>query len=262
MVVEWTSPDRSPVRDLFEPHRRFRAVILPALEQGRGTLWVDSLEDPQVAWLSLSVFNIVAGDSSAEVSAQIIEKIPHMRVLVVPDEGWTSLTKSIWGDEVGVIKRIMMSRNSLDIDYIRKMKRPLPEGFILKRVELEDLNSIAEERMIGHIPMFFETPEKFIETGFGFCIRHGDLVVSMASTFAPSGKEFEIEIDTFDSPEYRRKGLATIVGAALIEYALENGLVPHWDAQNEISVELAKKLGYTDPERYEAYYRTKSEGSN
>jgi GNAT superfamily N-acetyltransferase len=110
-----------------------------------------------------------------------------------------------------------------------------------------------------HITQFFGTPEDFLENGFGFCIWHGKKVVSMASTFTPYSDAIEIEIETFDSPEYRRKGLATVVGAALLEHALENGLTPNWDAQTQISVNLAQKLGYTNPEPHELFIRVKPE---
>jgi predicted GNAT family acetyltransferase len=110
-----------------------------------------------------------------------------------------------------------------------------------------------------HISQFFGSPDEFLKHGFGFCIKHGEKVVSMASTFTPYDDEIEIEIDTCNSPEYRRKGLATVAGAALVEYALEKGLTPNWDAQTPISVELAKKLGYSNPQPYEAFFRVKPE---
>ncbi len=51
-------------------------------------------------------------------------------------------------------------------------------------------------------------------------------------------------------PDHRRKGLATLLAAYMIEYSLENGLEPRWDAENESSARLAAKLGYSDPEEY------------
>jgi RimJ/RimL family protein N-acetyltransferase len=75
----------------------------------------------------------------------------------------------------------------------------------------------------------------------------------MASTFTPFTDEFEMQVDTSDS-DHRRKGLATAVSAALMVYALENGLTPQWDAANEASIHLALKLGYTDPDHWEGYF--------
>ena len=61
----------------------------------------------------------------------------------------------------------------------------------------------------------------------------------------------EIEVDTVS--EERRKGLATIVSAALILLYLEEGLYPSWDAQNMLSVHLAEKLGYEFDHEYTVY---------
>ena len=83
----------------------------------------------------------------------------------------------------------------------------------------------------------------------------GEKVVSLAYTPFPFIDEFEIQVYTEDSVEYRRKGLATAVSAALIEYGLERGLTPHWDAANETSLKLALKIGYSNPKKWEAYYR-------
>ena len=66
--------------------------------------------------------------------------------------------------------------------------------------------------------------------------------VSGASSYSSYRDGIEIQIDT--KREYRRKGLASISGAALILECLERGLYPSWDAQNKESVILAKKLGY------------------
>ena len=104
-----------------------------------------------------------------------------------------------------------------------------------------------------HIPTFFGSSEEFYENGIAYCIKYQEKIVSMASTFTPFTDEFEIQVDTSD-PDHRRKGLATVVSAALMVYALENGLIPQWDAANEASIQLALKLGYSDPGYWEGYY--------
>ncbi|MCK5047159.1 MAG: GNAT family N-acetyltransferase, partial [Candidatus Heimdallarchaeota archaeon] len=47
---------------------------------------------------------------------------------------------------------------------------------------------------------------------------------------------------------------AMISCAKLIEYSLQEELIPHWGADNEPSAKLAMKLGFTKPEKYNAYY--------
>ena len=61
----------------------------------------------------------------------------------------------------------------------------------------------------------------------------------------------EIEVDT--KKEFRRIGLAKACAARLILECLSRGLYPSWDAQNKISLHLAKSLGYTPSYEYDAY---------
>jgi len=255
-VSEWTNPDKIRAKKLFESSK-MRAVIRGLIEQERGTILVDSIEDPKVAMWSYSIMSSAVGDSSTEAARYLIEEFPYLHLLNVPDKNWESLVRKTWGEDIYAMPRTTLSAEALDIDHLRRLKKTLPEGFTLQKVDREALSNLAEKTMGFHIPQYFGSPEEFIKYGFGFCIKHGKRAVSMASTYTPYDDEIEIEIDTFDSPEYRRRGLATVAGAALIEYALENGLTPNWDAQTSISVELAKKLGYINPVPYEAFFRVK-----
>jgi predicted GNAT family acetyltransferase len=82
-------------------------------------------------------------------------------------------------------------------------------------------------------------------------IMKSGLIVAGASSYTRYNEGIEIEVDTIE--EERRKGLATIVSAALILRCLDEGLYPSWDAQNMNSVRLAKKLGYEFDHEYTAY---------
>ncbi len=259
-IVEWTNPDKDRAKDLFNSVS-MRAIIRGFIDHERGTIYVDSTDDPKVGWWSFNIMNAVAGESDSEAARYVIEEFPYMKLLNVPDKGWEDLVRSAWGMDIFALPRTSLSAETLDIEHIRELKEQLPNGFTLQRVDRESITNLADKTMGLHILQFFGTSEDFLEHGFGFCIKDGEKVVSMASTFTPYSDMIEIEIETYDSPEYRRKGLATVAGAALIEYALEKGLTPNWDAQTQISVKLAEKLGYSNPKPYEAFIRCKPEDS-
>lgn len=253
MVFEWTSSDRSELVDLFDSFKVGRNIILPALSQNRGNIWVDSIESPEIARLQLAIINAITGDSTKSESIDIIKMINPHELVFFSNEGWIDLVRDLWSDRLGVQKRTLMSPDTLNIDYLKGLVENLSGEFTLEQLDLETTRNLSEN-MSFHISLFFGSPEEFIDKGFGFCIKHAGKVVSMASTFTPFIDEFEIEVRTENSSEYRQKGLATIVSSALILHALEMGLVPHWDAANEISVKLALKLGYSDPYPWEAFY--------
>jgi GNAT superfamily N-acetyltransferase len=252
MIVDWDSEDRSKLMSLFEAHRRARAVIFPALDQGRGHVWTDSLETPTIARLQLAMINPLAGDSSSPDAEKLVRMIEPMQLVFGPDEGWSQLIRELWGDRLGSQPRTLFSPKSLDLNYLRQLRSDIPSGYVLERVDLETIRRIDKRRAM-HITTFFGTSEDFYNQGIAYCIKYEEKVVSMASTFTPYTDEFEVQVDTLDK-EHRRKGLATAVSAALMVHALENGMTPHWDAANEASIHLALKLGYTDPDHWEGYY--------
>ena len=77
-------------------------------------------------------------------------------------------------------------------------------------------------------------------------------VVSAATSFSIYDDGIEIEVASH--PDYRRKGLATIVASILILDCLDRGKYPSWDGANEESVKLAQKIGYKLQESYDTYF--------
>jgi GNAT superfamily N-acetyltransferase len=146
----------------------------------------------------------------------------------------------------------------LSLEHLKILKGNLGRGYSLNMLDIEAAAQIIENYAIP-IRLYFGSIENLVERGIGFCIMKGEKLVSVAYTPFPFIDDFEIQVYTENSPEYRRKGLGTIVSAALVEYGLVNNLVPHWDAANEASVKLALKLGYSNPKTWEAYYYKKED---
>jgi GNAT superfamily N-acetyltransferase len=74
---------------------------------------------------------------------------------------------------------------------------------------------------------------------------HQGTFVSDASSAAVGGGKLEIEIQTHR--QFRRRGSARAVAAALILYCLKHGLEPCWDAANEPSAASHDNWGFTRP---------------
>ena len=255
MFLECPKKEYLSLKPLFENYQTARSIVLPALEQKRGTLWVDDLDNPSVARFLVGVINFFGGDSSNPIARELIAEVKPIEVMMAPSDDWNELIREIWADRLGTQVRTRMSADSLDINHLRELRDTLSDEFKLERVDLATIKRL-DKRQNMHIPIFFGSSQEFIENGIGFCIKHEGKVISMASTFAPFIDEFEIEVRTNDDSRYRHRGFATVVSAALILYALEHGLVPHWDAANDASVGLALKLGYTNPVRWNAFYVT------
>ncbi|MCK4565798.1 MAG: GNAT family N-acetyltransferase [Candidatus Thorarchaeota archaeon] len=252
MIIEWTDVDRSRLHNLFDTFKTCRAVIFPALSQNRGHIWVDSLDSPTVAKLQLNVLNFIVGDNDSVSAKELLQTIEPMQPLFVPDD-WIDFVSGEWGDRLGTQKRTLMSPDSLDIKYLRGIRDRLQKEYRLERVDLETAKKL-DKGVYKHIAMFFDGSADFAKNGISFCVKHEGKVISIASTYTPFTNKFDVQVDTIDDHAHRRRGLATVVCAALMVYALENNVVPHWDAANDISVQLALKLGYTDPYEWNLFY--------
>ncbi|MDF1540312.1 MAG: GNAT family N-acetyltransferase [Candidatus Thorarchaeota archaeon] len=253
MLIDLASNEYDLVRHLFESHKRGRAMIFGWMDLGLGSIKTDSKENPTVAYFLFTPMSFLAGDASSSGAKDIIRNFPSQTIAIVPDENWNKFVQSEWGEKIRTQHRTKLSADSLDIDYLRKIVESLPPVYTLQKIDLDTLNNSAKTYWSA-LQYFFGSFEKFLEDGWGYCIKKGDQTVSVAYTAFPFSDDFEIQVETLDDSKFRRKGLATIVCAALIEDALLKGITPNWDAANQPSVHLALKLGYTNPDPYDVYY--------
>jgi predicted GNAT family acetyltransferase len=106
----------------------------------------------------------------------------------------------------------------------------------------------------------FPSHEAFVRTSIGLGILHQGRYVAAASAAAIGGGKAEFEIQTH--PQFRRRGLARAVGAALMLTCLERGLEPCWDAANAPSSALARQLGFRSTGTYDAFTLRPAEGAS
>lgn len=117
----------------------------------------------------------------------------------------------------------------------------LPEGFLLRRIDAGLL-----PRMSGHIvPAWsWDTPERFLANGFGYCVMHGETVAAAAFTAAVTAKYADIGVET--AADYRRMGLAKAAAAAVMREIAAQGKMPVWahHIANTGSMRTAESLGF------------------
>lgn len=241
----------------FKEHK-FRNPLAQCLTRAIMKGFVDDLDNPDVImFLCQQWACFLAGNSISENIKEFLVKIPEKALIFVPSEEWEVVLNTQW-TYFGYSLRTELSAKNLSLQSIRRLLNPLPEGFQVKKVDVEIAKQILDQNLSEHwvgAIKFWGGPEEFVKEGGGFCIQEGEKTVSMVMGYKaslPITQSLEIDISTL--PEYRGKGFATIESAKLIEHCLEKGIEPHWDATNPISVKLAQKLGYTDPEPYRCYY--------
>jgi len=250
---------REELYRLFDAYK-WNYLVDAILEGTVGRALADDAGDPRAAVLEVPSLrlSIVGGDAAHPSARSYIEQIPKQTAIFFASEGWEALVQTVHGGSSIMIPRYAFTSEALDIEYVRQLGSRVPDGYQLVKMDLtlarrldEEKSRFAEDHM-----RLFDSPEEFIERGFGFCLLRGAQIASVATTFVICSKGIEIQINT--RKEHQRKGLATVAAAALIVHSLEQGLDPNWDAANESSVGLAAKLGYTPQGTYPMLFYTGS----
>ena len=243
------------VRELFKNHKRVDLAVESITEGQTGKnirIFVNDEADIQVIQLVQASFTIFAGDSTHPTARAMVEDLPPFRYIMPVPEDWMQVIKEIHSDKLKTAKRYSFSSANLAQEHLRQLLESHAYREFLCRIDL----ALAREMALDNLNKFhlvnYESPEHFVEKGFGYCVQLDDKVVAACSSGLVCQKGVEICVIT--QPEYREKGLATLVAAQFILHCLENNLHPNWDAANLKSVNLAQKLGYSKTGEYEIYF--------
>ena len=248
MLAEIPPAGRESLRPLFSGFPGLHGIIDAALEGTMGRARADDATRPAVAVIELD-FRLLAGDPLAPLAEGVVRGLSPPWSVVTSSENWEPLLRRIWGPNLQKRTRVAFQPGKWDRERLRRFMEKLPNGFALRRVTAGDAARFAE--LEDSLVYNFPSLEEFSEKGVGFGVEHEGRFVSGCSSFALSSRSLEFEIDTH--ADYRGRGLAAACAAAMIEYCLERGLEPCWDAHNDISARLATRLGFVEPVPYTAY---------
>ena len=216
----------------------------------KGTVWLDREEDPTILYFQMPWINALAGNPKSPYVISLLDLLVKDLVFY-PNTQWKKALRDKWGDKLVEFIHKTFRSDSLDLEHIQQYIADLPKGFTLERVDLDAAKYIEDN--LHAFSRTWETVENYVKNGLGYCIKYGDIVASHAGSFFPFTDHLEIQVDTH--PEYRGRGFATIVCAKLMEHCIENGVVPMWEAHTDISSKLAEKLGFTDPQTYDLFFK-------
>lgn len=244
MLYELT--DTSKAAHLFEGWKE--TLIYSCMQKVMGKIFVTDPETPVSAMAYVGCFAFYAGKPNKEL---VKDESRGFVIMVPQNSAWEACIEECFPEAKKVTRYAIKKDTRFDKDKLRNMAARLPAGYELKEIDEKIYDMCLSDPLTRDFVSSFESKEKYLESGLGMVILKSGRIVSGASSYTRYREGIEIEVDTIE--EERRKGLATIVSAALILRCLEEGLYPSWDAQNMNSVRLAEKLGYEFDHEYKAY---------
>jgi hypothetical protein len=236
------------IEPLFAGFPGLHGALDAAFEGLHGDVFVDDAADPRIARVVIGDFHAVAGDPHTPAAGEMLRAVPQRDYLAVPDS-WHDFVRKTLPDARPHERFAFRAPERWDRTGLAAMRRSLPLGFALRRVDINTFNAFREMN-----PTFvdnFRSSEDFLQRGVGFAVTSGGRIVAGCSSYSISPRCLEFEIET--RREFQRRGLALVTGARMIEHCLEAGLEPCWDAAHDGSARLAERLGFVDCRPYTAY---------
>ncbi len=238
--------DTSKVTHIFEGWNE--TLIYSCLQKVMGKIFVTDPECPKSAMAYVGCFAFYAGEPDREI---VINKPKGFVIMVPQDPVWEACIEECFPTAKKMVRYAIKKDTQFDKDMLRNMVAELPDGYELKEIDENIYDMCLPDPVTRDFVSSFGSKEKYLEMGRGMVVLKSGRIVAGASSYTRYKEGIEIEVDTIEKE--RRKGLATIVSAALILRCLDEGLYPSWDAQNMNSVHLAEKLGYEFDHEYTAY---------
>ncbi|HDR7915283.1 GNAT family N-acetyltransferase [Bacillus pretiosus] len=252
MIYEANIHTREKLVTMFED---FNNVVLLSYLQGHmGNAWVNDLENPTVAQVTVGIFTFYAGDPNRRETEELLCNIPDRMLVIVNSEEWKKRLETCYERKIDKFLRYKFKRNTEVFDHskLQSFISMIPKGYELRRIDEHIVNIPTLHKVSEDFTSQFKSIEDYLNRGIGYSILYKGEVVCGASSYSIYDNGIEIEVAT--DLNHRRKGLATIVSAALILACLEKEIYPNWDAANTTSAKLAEKLGYTFDKAYDTYF--------
>ncbi|MFS0558965.1 GNAT family N-acetyltransferase [Brevibacillus sp. 179-C9.3 HS] len=267
MIHRLEPKDYQKIRRLLSPDN-VNDLTLNAIINGtnRGAIYVDDVEQPRTALVDQTgVISIFVGDAANESFTENLREFIEGELrtyttescggthflAVVPDEAWEkTVAKAISHREVETDWEYYYQFNAAQFQARKESYRPLPEGYVLKKIDASVIENDPDDILIEVVEEFYHSVDDFLQRGVGYCVCKGNTIVSACLSCCVNGRDHEISVETYEE-EDMNKGFATLACAAYLEHCMENGLTPHWTTleTNEESVRLGTKLGFEPKEK-------------
>ncbi len=217
--------------------------LMDALMKGyHGTIYADDLFNPHVAYGHVGWTYYVAGDVNHPHAKLLIDALPK-DIEVLCDDQWKDAFKTHYKGNMQSKVRTMMNHQSLNVKHLHALTKNLHSDYKLERIKHTHYQQILTMAWAKDFVINFKNYEDFKRHGLGFVLTKDNEIIGGVSSYARFSSGYDIEIIVHKN--YRKQGLATILGAHFALHCLNNKLIPYWDAAHQGSVALAKKLGYS-----------------
>jgi hypothetical protein len=246
---------KAKLEPLFTNHHRVDVGIDSILEGQSGkqiSLVVDDVADPNVAFIRYGTFGVLAGNATHANAAALIQMIDLPCAIQPSPEPWMQLLQHMYADKIKKTERFSFTHEFIDAAEIIRIITQHAASYNLHEIDTATAQAMERDEWQKYHLLNYNSPADFSTNAFATGITIDGTLASVCS--AALRCSYGIELNVITLPQFRNKGLAEIVSAAVIKKAIEQKLIPHWDAANERSARLAMRLGFKPTCSYYTHY--------
>jgi len=239
---------------IIENTKYFTQFVIFALNHHDIILYADNTQTPTVMMIYDNPACILYGDITDADVSEFIAKIPEHTYIVGQHPSWNPILKSHLPN-INIYPRNLFDASTLSKDHLVQMMTKLPEGYEIRQINTV---TIPNDQMIQEdlLNRFFDKSD-FAHSGFGFGLYYNNDMIGFIATNYPvvsDEAEVYVRVDYNSQPIHRHKGFGLQLSIYFLLECFKRGYVPIWDSANDISAQLALKLGFVLKEAWEMFY--------
>ena len=220
-----------------------------------GEIYVNSINDPTAALIKTCECNLIVGSTNdANFNAEVSTVIDFWDPLTPDSNEWIDFIPTIHKNKF--VRKYTRRHDILSIDDFKECNRPLEEGFIIEKIDIDSLRKSCyenSEKLLEWIADWGDD-SRFEKYGVGYFIHNSKAIVSWSLSDCSFNKEITIGIHTDE--KYRKNGFGKTVVSAVVKECFQKGYGQiHWLCvdTNQGSIALAEKLGFRYHNCYYAF---------
>lgn len=239
------------IEKAFNLHDKKDLSIDCVLEGSMCTLFADCLISPAVFLIQNGPFHILAGDSSHTNAEKLFAMIPDGATILPSPIEWMRKLANQANIRLQAYERYSLDHENISITQLSSIIGSASPQFEIKIVDASLVDEVAQNLQFKYHLQNFNSTTDFLNQGLGYVALRHNVIIGMASSALVSSRGYEINIMIL--PEFRGQSLGKLLAAYLVKAMLKRNKIPHWDAGNKVSLNIAQQLGYDFKERYSAY---------
>ena len=251
-MIELGAMKRESIADLCKDSR---ISLVRAAAEGRGRAFVPTLDSPSFCLVLTGGFSYLVGmpprgEASIDLYHLLARECGETSILA-EDELWDNwVEKRFAGAFRTVSCYLLRAPEGMKAETLQQRTK-LDETYQLRPLTIRLLERLREFSFSENLMSSFASQEAFETYGRGYVVLRDNEPVSACLAYVHSEEIMDVKAAT--EKAFRRRGLASAVGASLLLSFRESERLPDWDTDSLFSASLGERLGYHAEREYKVY---------